>query len=777
MMATSRLMLLGWVALALLLPPVARALGAPAETHTFAIGKKDFLLDGKPLQIRCGEVHFTRVPRAYWDHRLKMARAMGLNAVCVYLFWNKLEWKEGRFDWNGENDAAEFCRMAQQNGLWVILRPGPYVCSEWDGGGLPWWLLKNPTIKLRTKDPAFIGPVTAYFKEVGRVLGPLQVTHGGPILMAQVENEYGSYGQDVDYMGTLRQALMDSGFDIPLFACNPANGIHNGLRSDLFQAVNFGHDPEGSFKTLRTFQTTGPLMNGEFYPGWFDSWGNPHRTGNMGQYLGDLEYMLKNDMSFSIYMAHGGTSWGLWSGADQPFRPDTTSYDYDAPISEAGWVTDKFTQTRTLMSRYLLPGETLPAPPPQNPVITVDSFALTEAAPIFDNLPAPVKDDQPKTMEQYDQGHGCILYRTTVPVGPAAMLSVREVHDFAWIFLDGKQIGVMDRRRHGYSVLLPERTRPGQLDILIEAVGRVNFGPGIHDRKGLHGPVRLAGQAASLQGWQVYSLPLDDAELAALHYQPAPVTGPAFWQGSFDLTQTGDTFLDMHAWGKGVVWVNGHCLGRFWDIGPTQTMYTPGPWLKTGHNEVVVLDLVGPREAKLAGLAKPVLDEIHPELDFARKARATGTFSINQLTPAQEGSFKSATEAQEVQFATPAVGRYLCLQALDAVDGKPLASVAELEAFDASGQLLPRTNWKLLWVDSEEEGREGENALDGQSSSQWDTAHSSVSWPHEIVIDLGQGTAVGGIRYLPSSDTRNPGHIKDYRVYVSDQPFGLIPPP
>jgi len=357
------------------------------------------------------------------------------------------------------------------------------------------------------------------------------------------------------------------------------------------------------------------------------------------------------------------------------------------------------------------------------------------------------------------------------------MLSVREVHDFAWIFLDGKQIGVMDRRRHGYSVLLPERTRPGQLDILIEAVGRVNFGPGIHDRKGLHGPVRLAGQAASLQGWQVYSLPLDDAELAALHYQPAPVTGPAFWQGSFDLTQTGDTFLDMHAWGKGVVWVNGHCLGRFWDIGPTQTMYTPGPWLKTGHNEVVVLDLVGPREAKLAGLAKPVLDEIHPELDFARKARATGTFSINQLTPAQEGSFKSATEAQEVQFATPAVGRYLCLQALDAVDGKPLASVAELEAFDASGQLLPRTNWKLLWVDSEEEGREGENALDGQSSSQWDTAHSSVSWPHEIVIDLGQGTAVGGIRYLPSSDTRNPGHIKDYRVYVSDQPFGLIPPP
>jgi beta-galactosidase len=776
-MALSHLMILGLVTLAFLLPHVACAQGAPAASHTFVIGDKDFLLDGKPLQIRCGEVHFTRVPRAYWDHRLKMAKAMGLNAVCVYLFWNKLEWKEGQFDWSGENAAAEFCRLAQQNGLWVILRPGPYVCSEWDGGGLPWWLLKNPTIKLRTQDPAFVGPATAYFKEVGRVLGPLQVTHGGPILMAQVENEYGSYGKDVDYMGTLRQALIDSGFDIPLFACNPAGAIHNGLRADLFQAVNFGHDPQNAFKTLRAFQSTGPLMNGEFYPGWFDSWGEPHRKGNSGQYLSDLEYMLKNDMSFSIYMAHGGTSWGLWSGADQPFRMDTTSYDYDAPISEAGWVTDKFTKTRELISKYLLPGETLPEPPPQNPVITVDSFTLTEAAPIFNNLPAPTNDDQPKTMEQYDQGHGCIDYRTTVPAGPAATLSVGEVHDFAWIFLNEKQVGVMDRRRHGYSVPLPARTSPSQLDILIEAVGRVNFGPGIHDRKGLHGPVQLAGQTAPLQGWQVYSLPLDDAELAVLKYQPAPVTGPAFWHGGFDLTQTGDTFLDMHGWGKGVVWVNGHCLGRFWDIGPTQTMYTPGPWLKTGHNDVVVLDLVGPREPKLAGLAKPVLDELHPEFDFSRKARATGAFSVDKLTPAQAGSFSAATDAQEVHFATLVTGRYLCLQALNAIDGKPLASVAELEAFDASGHLLPRTNWKLLWVDSEEEGREGENALDGQASSQWDTAHSGPPCPHEIVIDLGQNTTVDGIRYLPSSDPKNPGHIKDYRVYVSDHPFGLISPP
>jgi beta-galactosidase len=380
-------------------------------------------------------------------------------------------------------------------------------------------------------------------------------------------------------------------------------------------------------------------------------------------------------------------------------------------------------------------------------------------------------------MELYDQGHGCIDYRTTVPAGNAAKLSVGEVHDYAWIYLDGKQVGVMDRRVHRYSITLPARTSPGQLDILVEAVGRVNFGPGIHDRKGLHGPVQLEGQAAPLAGWEVYSLPLDDAELAGLHYQSAPVTGPAFWRGNFDLTQTGDTFLDMHGWGKGVVWINGHCLGRFWDIGPTQTMYTPGPWLKAGHNEVVVLDLIGPRDPKLAGLATPVLNELHYELDFSRKVRAAGTFNVSSLSPAEEGSFTDDTNPQEVHFKTAVTGRYLCLQALNSTNGKQLASVAELEAYDSAGQILPRTNWKLFWVDSEELGFEGENALDGQSSSQWNTTLSNSPYPHAIVIDLGQSTAIGGIRYLPSSDLKNPGHIKDYRVYVSDKSFGLIPPP
>ena len=276
---------------------------------------------------------------------------MGLNTVCAYLFWNFHQWDQGRFDWSGQADAAEFCRLAQQEGLWVILRPGPYACAEWEMGGLPWWLLKKEGIQLRSRDPDFLAAGRAWLKEVGRVLGPMQITRGGPILMVQVENEYGFYGNDVQYMGEIRQALVDAGFDVPLFACNPPYALRKGLRDDLFNVVNFGKDPADGFKALREIQPKGPLMCGEFYPGWFDTWGFPHHLGNTPQYLADLEYMLKNNASFSIYMAHGGTTFGLWSGADRPFKPDTSSYDYDAPISEAGWTGDKFKLTRDLMSQ------------------------------------------------------------------------------------------------------------------------------------------------------------------------------------------------------------------------------------------------------------------------------------------------------------------------------------------------------------------------------------------------------------------------------------------
>ena len=763
----------------LLLAFALPAAAAPVK-HEFAIGPENFTIDGNKLVIRCGEMHFARIPPEYWRHRLKMAKAMGLNTVCAYFFWNFHEWEEGKFDWSGWRDAAEFCKIAQEEGLWVIVRPGPYACAEWEMGGLPWWLVKNDGIGLRSKDPKFIIPATRYLKEVARVLAPLQVTNGGPILMVQVENEYGSFGNDAEYMGILRQALIDGGMKVPLFACNPAGAIGGGFREDLFQVVNFSPGAATkSFEALRKFQKTGPLMNGEFYPAWFDMWGRSHRVSNVNSFVGDLESMLKHDQSFSIYMAHGGTSFGLWAGADRPFSPDTSSYDYDAPISEAGWASPgKYEQVRELMAKHLLPGETMPEVPAANPVIEIPRFSLKEAAPVLKNLSASIKDENPKTMEFYGQSRGDIIYRTTLPAGPAGLLSVKEIHDFAWIFIDSKKVGIMDRRGKHYQVKLPARSKPVQLDILIEAMGRVNFGTEIFDRKGLHGPVQFAGK--DLLKWEIFSLPLDNAQLASLHYQAATASAdPAFWRGNFNIEKPGDTFLDVSSWGKGVAWINGHCLGRFWNIGPTQTMYVPGPWLKSGSNEVVVLDLLGPVKPELAGLTQPILDQVRQELDFARKSRATGTFSEKPTTPAAQGRFKPDAEWQEVRFDKPQKGRYLCLEALNAEKGNN-AAIAELDALDAKGAVLSKNKWSILWVSSEETAAEpgdAENMLDGQPSSIWHSEYkqNNPNFPHRVVIDLGEPTDLGGIRYLARSGSGTPGRIKDYRVYVSDQPFGLVP--
>lgn len=744
--------------------------------HTFAIGENDFLLDGEPLQIRCGEIHFARVPREYWAHRLRQCKAMGLNAVCAYLFWNFHEWQEGTFDWSGGADAAEFCRMAQAEGLWVVLRPGPYACAEWDLGGLPWWLLKHDDIQLRSRDPKFLSASHNWLKEVGRVLGPLQVTQGGPILMVQVENEYGFFGKDAEYMGEIKQALLDGGFEVPLFACSPPSAMRNGYRPDIFMVVNFGKAPGSSFKALREIQPTGPLMCGEFYPGWFDTWGYPHHTGNTPQYIQDLKYMLENNASFSIYMAHGGTTFGLWAGNDRPFKPDTSSYDYDAPISEAGWIGDKFKQTRELMANHLLPGESIPDPAPDNPVISIPTFELNETAWIFDNLPTPIEDKEPKTMEKYDQGRGCILYRTTIPAGPEATLKVKKTADFAWVFVDGKQTGIMDRRYNRYSVPIPARTSAAQLDILIEAMGHINFGQEMHDRKGLHGPAELVtDKTVVLTDWKVYRLDMSDQMLVGLKWKPGKAEGPAFWRGTFTLKKMGDTFLDVASWGKGVLWVNGHCMGRFWNIGPTQTMYVPGPWLKTGTNEVIVLDLLGPQQARLAGVTVPVLDQLRKELDFSGKKREYSVKpALEGIQPVHSGSFSESLDAQEVKFSQPATGRQICIETLSAMDGRPFAAIAELDLIFPDGKNVSHANWTIVYADSEEvtaEDGSAMNAINGQTADMWHTEwqNAQPGHPHRLIIDLGDSITIGGFRYTPrQGDANVGGRIKEYRIYVGD---------
>ncbi len=767
----------------LALANVSPLLAVPSNTgqsHRFEIGEKAFLLDGQPLQIRCGEMHYTRVPREYWQHRIEMIKAMGMNAVCVYLFWNYHERAEGEYTWEGQADVVEFCRMAQEAGLWVVLRPGPYSCAEWEMGGLPWWLLKHDDIALRTTDPRYIESVQRYFKEVGEQLGDLQVTRGGPILLVQVENEYGFYGSDASYMGILRESLIEAGFDVPLFACNPPYHLGSGFRDDLFQVVNFGNDPKAAFSALREYQPEGPLMCGEFYPGWFDTWGNPHHVGKPDVYIKDLEYMMDVGASFSIYMAHGGTTFGFWAGADRPFKPDTSSYDYDAPISEAGWTTPHYFKLRELMQRYLPEGEELPQPPAENPVISIPTIHFSKLAPVFDNLSDPVEAVNPLNFEKLDQAKGAVVYRTVLPAGPAFTLKAQAVNDFGWVFLDGDQVGVMDRRSRKFSLELPARDHEATLDILVYAMGRINFGPEVHDRKGLIGPVEAVcpeGTSQAVEGWQQFSLRMDPEMLAELDYVkrsgPASEAGPAFWKAEFELEETGDTFIDMLTWGKGVVWINGHTLGRYWNIGPTQTMYVPGPWLKKGRNEIVVLDLLGPESARTEGLHQPILDHLRPELDFSGPRRPLRDLVLDDTEPVYSGSFSGGSTAESISFEKTFEGRYFCLKTLDAVDNGLTAAIGELDLMDEEGNLISHENWTIAYVSSEERydiDGTAENAIDGQTSSIWSSyfAHNTPEHPHYIVIDLGGDEEVSGFRYVPAPGESKAGRILHFEVFVGD---------
>jgi beta-galactosidase len=738
------------------------------STMTFQIGTADFLLNNKPILIRCGEMHFARIPREYWQHRLRMARAMGLNAVCAYLYWNRHEPRPGEFRFDGWNDVAAFCSIAQQEGLLVILRPGPYSCAEWDLGGFPWWLLKTPDIKLRTRDPRYTAACRRYLLEVGKQLSPLQITRGGPIIMVQVENEYGSYGNDRQYIGMLRDNLLEAGFDVPLFTCDGPVQLKNDVREDIFCVVNFGGDPAGAFKALREIRPTGPLMCGEFYPGWFDSWGRAHHVGAIDSVIKDLQYMLEQNASFSIYMAHGGTSFGFSAGANSPpFSPQSTSYDYDAPMNEAGNTTPKFFALRELFEKHLSPGETLPPVPPVNPAMSVPQIELKESAELWKNLGPAIADRHPQCMEMYDVPHGCVLYRTQIPAGDAATLKIIQLHDYGLIFLDGKKIATLDRRHKQNSCELPARSSNATLDILIEAMGHVNYGIHIHDRKGITERVELNG--IELLNWKIYPLPLDDRQLDSLKFELSRPTGPAFYRGSFDLTENADTYLDMTRWGKGVVWINGHNLGRFWSIGPQQTLYLPGPWLQKGRNEIIVFEIDGTENPIVAGLDKPILNAVG--IDHHRPVKNI-CFEDSQLIFA--GEFTAGPDWKEIKFP-PKTGRYFCLQSLSSHSDDTFASIAELDLLDSSGKELPRNGWQAIYADSEElqavDGAAG-NVLTGIPTTFWHTQYQAAqpNHPHLIVLDLGSQTTVHGLRYLPRSD-RDFGRIKKFQLYLSITPY------
>jgi hypothetical protein len=534
-----------------------------------------------------------------------MAKAMGCNTVAVYVFWNYHETAEGRFDFTtGSHDIARFMRICQDEGLWVLLRPGPYVCAEWDFGGLPPYLLRIPDLKVRCLDPRYMAAAERYIRALTRVVKPLQASEGGPILMVQIENEYGSYGNDRNYLERLRQVWQEAGIHMPFYTADGATTTM--LEAGTLPGAAVGLDPGTSnaqFDLARRMNPGVPVFASEIYPGWLTHWGEQWQRPDIGPVLKQLQTLLDNHRSFNLYLVHGGTNFGFWAGANsggKGYEPDVTSYDYDAPVNEQGRATAKYQALRELLGRYRTGGAALPDIPAAIPAIAIPPVAMRAYASIWGNLPAPVASVQPRPMETFGQYHGLMVYETTLVGQKSGALLITELHDYATVFVDGHYIGKLDRRAGEQTIALPrtQNARP-VLTILVEAMGRINFAQSMIDRKGITDRVTLGGM--TLMNWRVYPLPLDDDFIARLPEGKVDERPGVFFRGSFDLTEPADTFLDLSGYRKGIVWVNGHNLGRYWDIGPQKRLYCPAPWLRAGRNEIVVLDLHQLEPATVAG--------------------------------------------------------------------------------------------------------------------------------------------------------------------------------
>lgn len=773
------------IALALLGPLMALA----KPTHSFEVSmeKDAFILDGKTIQIRCGELHFARIPRAYWRHRIKMCKAMGLNAVCAYMFWNYHELERGSYDFRGEKDIAAFCRIAQEEGMWVLLRPGPYTCAEWEFGGLPWWLLSNGSdkVKLRSRDPAYLEPSIAFMRRVASELKDLQVTKGGPILMCQIENEYGFFGSDAEYIRAYYNALRESGFDIPIFTCNAAYQLKNGAIPEVVKVVNFGSNPRDAFAKLREVQPKGPLMCGEYYPAWFDSWGQRHHTKPAKPMLDDIDYMLSVGGSFSLYMAHGGTTFGWWAGCNSPFVPQTSSYDYEAPISEQGRTTPKFFALRDLFKKYMSRKErdSMPEPPDPIPLMAFKSDATAEVA----HLQWPNRLQKalvkPLPMEMLGAGYGPIVYKTGLN-GHGGLLKVPNLRDQAAVFVDDNFCGFLDRRFPTRGVKIPDGGKA--LSLVVTHMSRYNFGGAMNNsEKGLLAPVKLDGK--ELTGWNWWAFGHDYCSGRLTGEASAPVFQRPVSNSEEPCTfkrfivkidrpngkgEIPDTFLLVRGWKKGHVWVNGHPLGRFWGIGPTQTMYVPGCWLKKGDNEILVWDFGG--NVPLRGLEfvdTPVLDEMHPEDDFMGSLKRESAPFTPPENPAMSGEFANKVDAQSVKLPQTMTGRRFAF-VIDSAwpDAKDLASIAEFDVFDAKGASVSHDTWSFVSVSSEETEQEdasAENAIDGQIANFWHSkwGGTRAQAPHYLVVDMGADVEVSGFRYTPRQGMAN-GRVRAWRFYV-----------
>jgi beta-galactosidase len=592
--------------------------------QSFVIQDGKFLHNSKAIQIHSGEMHYERIPKAYWRHRLKMLKAMGLNTVATYVFWNYHETAPGVWDFTTENrDLATYIRIAQEEGLYVILRPGPYACAEWEFGGYPWWLQKNKELIIRAHNKAFLDSCRLYLNRLAAEIKHLQITQGGPIILVQAENEFGSYvaqRKDIPltehqkYNTAIHQLLIDAGFEVPFFTSDGTWLFDGGALKGVLPTAN----GEGNIDNLKKavdqyYPHNGPYMVAEFYPGWLDHWAEPFVRIDGEEIAKQTEKYLQAKVHFNFYMVHGGTNFGFTSGAnyndEHDIQPDLTSYDYDAPISEAGWVTPKYLAIREVMKKYV--DYAIPEIPEQLPVKALPDIALTRSINFFDwkNTIKPVSHAQPLSFEDLNQGHGYVLYSKTFTQPIEGILKMKGLRDYALIYVNGKKQGVLNRQENKYemSITIPFN---GSLEIFVENMGRINYGAEIvNNTKGIISPV-LINDIEITGNWKMYSTPFDQAPVLPAGVNTAKAQQPAIYAANFTVTTPADFFLDMRGWGKGIAFINGHALGRYWSVGPQQTLYVPGCWLKEGKNEIVIFeqehDVV---QTVLKTRDKPILDE------------------------------------------------------------------------------------------------------------------------------------------------------------------------
>ncbi len=601
------------------------ACAAPAGQHTFAIADGQFLYDGKPTAIYSGEMHYERVPAPYWRHRLKMMKAMGLNAVATYVFWNFHEVAPGKWDWTtDEHNLRKFVQTAQEEDMLVILRPGPYCCAEWEYGGYPWWLQQQEGLVVRCYNQPFLDACRTYVNQLADQVRDLQITHGGPIVMVQAENEFGSYvSQRPDipleehkrYSAAIRQTLIDAGFDIPMFTSDGSWLFEGGAIEGALPTANGEDNVENLKKVVDAYHGgKGPYMVAEFYPGWLDHWNEPFVRVPAEHTIRQTQKYLDNGVNFNFYMVHGGTNFGFWAGAnynnETNIQPDITSYDYDAPISEAGWATEKYMGIRELMKKYVK--YDVPDVPERIPVVRLPELYFDRTVDVLPLLEQqkPVTADEPLHFEDLGQGFGYVLYRRHFNQPISGVMRVPGIADFATVYVDGKKVGELNRVLDCDSLLI-DIPFNSTLDILVENLGRINYGARIvENHKGITQPITIGGSRIS-GNWNMYGLPLSQMPDVDALPEGYNMGRPVYYRAKFTLDKVGDTFLDMEKWGKGIVFVNGYNLGRYWKVGPQQTLYLPGCWLKEGENEVVVFEQLNDhRKYSLSSVTEPVLEKL-----------------------------------------------------------------------------------------------------------------------------------------------------------------------